>query len=950
MAGRPSLRVTHGPAAGTTIPLDQEPFVIGRGESELGRLGDDPELSRRHASISERDGDLTIEDLGSRNGTFVNGRRIAETAVLRPGDEVELGGTKLTVERAQPDVTAKRPAEPPPPVSAAPRAILKVASGPAAGTRVPLGDAPFTIGRAESEQGKLGDDPELSRRHAQISLADGELAVDDLGSTNGTFVNGRRIAYPTLIRPGDSIEVGSTTLEVLEGPAARPSRVSQAAVSAVQRVRGAETGLLARLANLVQSRPRQVLAGTGVFFVVAVVFGGPTVGLLESHPQPDPNVESTLAKERLEKATGTQLGVGMIALVRTGEPVNTQAARRKVQRVIDTIERDKDVARTIDFYSTREQALVSRDRRSTYVSVVFKRIGDAAQGDAATRVAESLDGQRGVQTGGEGLTGPTVGEQIGEDLGKAERLAFPLLFIVSLFVFRGAVAALLPLFVGIITIFTTFLLLRIINSAIADISLFALNMVIALGLGLAIDYSLFIVSRYREELADTGPGLEAITRTLQTAGRTIIFSALTVAAALASLLVFPQGFLRSMGIGGALCALVALTVALVALPALLALLGPRVNAGAPERWKQAAQRTARREESGFWYRLSRTVMRRPAAIAAASAAFLILLGLPFLGINFNGFDASVLPKGSEVRAVDTALKSEFPTNRGRQINIAVEAPASASRQVQDYASSLERLRGVAAVEKPRPLAGGVWQANVIPRFGDIDERTLDLVDEIRNRGGPFPISVAGTSAAFIDQQSSLGSHLPLALTLLVVWTLVILFALTGSLILPLKSILMNVLTVSAAFGLLVLIFQDGRLEGVLGFESNGGIETTQPLLLFALAFGLSTDYAVFLLTRIKEAREAGESEEDAVAIGLERTGRIVTAAALLFTIAVGAFATSQIIFIKEVGVGTALAVIIDATIVRALLVPSLMALLGRRNWWAPGPLRRLHNRFGISES
>ena len=656
-----------------------------------------------------------------------------------------------------------------------------------------------------------------------------------------------------------------------------------------------------------------------------------------------------MAENRLEQASGTQNGIGLIALVQAGAPVESAATRAKVRRVTRALERDKHVADVVDFYTTQDRAFVSKDGNSTYVGAVFKNADDAELEDAAADLRDELDKQRGVIVGGSLLVGQTVGEIVGEDLAKAEQLAFPILFIVSLFVFRSLVAAFLPLLVGVITIFATFLTIRVINGLVTDVSVFALNMVIALGLGLAIDYSLFIVSRYREEVARAGYGRDAITRTLQTAGRTVIFSALTVAAALASLLVFPQSIIYSLGLGGAACSLAAVVVSLVVLPSVLTLLGPRIETGSLARF--GLKRPGAGEETrGFWYRLSRLVMRRPVPVALATMALLIALGLPFLRIAFTGVDATVLPKDTAVRAVDLALQRDFPSNQGRRITLAIEAPASTRADVERYAESLRGLPAVAAVQPPEARGKKLWELGVVPRFSELDERTLAIVDQVRERAAPFPVSVSGTAAAFIDEKASIRDHLPLALALLAITTIVILFILTGSLVLPIKSLIINLLTVSSAFGLLVLIFQDGRFETLLAYDSQGGIQLSQPLLLFAIAFGLSTDYAVFLLTRIKEARDnEGVSEEEAVAIGLERTGRIVTAAALLFCIAVGAFATSRIVFAKQLGIGTAFAVLVDATIVRALLVPSLMAMLGRRNWWAPRPLRRLHDRIGLSE-
>jgi RND superfamily putative drug exporter len=528
-------------------------------------------------------------------------------------------------------------------------------------------------------------------------------------------------------------------------------------------------------------------------------------------------------------------------------------------------------------------------------------------------------------------------------------IAFPLLFLLSLLFFRSLVASVLPLMIGGLAIVGTFLILRI-ASEFASISIFALNLTTALGLGLAIDYSLFIVSRYREEIAKDGPGLAAMRRVLATSGRTVFFSSLTVAAALASLLVFPQRFLYSMGLGGALVALFAATISLTVLPAVLTLLGTRVNAGAPRFLQHRAEADARAAQAGFWYRLSRFVMRRPIPVATLSAAFLILLGLPFLGIKFNTVDPTVLPTSASARQAYDTVSEQFPPYHDTPIWIDLEggSPEAATA----FAAEVRRVPGVAEVAPPQPLAPGPPALQAVSTHPFASDASQTTVKAIRNLPTPRGTTalVSGATADFVDFQSSLDQHLPYALAIIVLATLIILFLMTGSVVLPVKSLLMNFLNLCAVFGLLVLIFQDGRLEGFLNYSSPGAIEQTMPILLFAVAFGLSTDYAVFLLSRIKEARDDGASDSESVAMGLERTGRIVTAAALLFAVAMFAFATSKIIFIKENGVGTALAVLIDASIIRALLVPALMELLGKWNWWAPAPLRRLHNRWGIRDS
>jgi uncharacterized membrane protein YdfJ with MMPL/SSD domain len=418
---------------------------------------------------------------------------------------------------------------------------------------------------------------------------------------------------------------------------------------------------------------------------------------------------------------------------------------------------------------------------------------------------------------------------------------------------------------------------------------------------------------------------------------------LTVAAALASLAIFPQSFLYSMGVAGAVVALVAATLALVVLPALLALLGPRVNALAPKRLQRAAARDARPGESGFWYRLSRFVIARPRRIALLSAAALIALGVPFASIKFLPVDAGELPAGSSAHRVDTVLRTEFPPGRTAPLEVVVGAPAG-SPQVTALAARIRALPNVSTVAPAQPAGRQLSLLDVAPSTPTYSEASRHLVRAVRALRAPFYVGVAGETAGFVDLEHSLGTHLPLVLALVIVSTLLVLFLMTGSLVLGVKAVLMNALSLSAVFGILVLIFQHGSLQGLLSYRSTGALDATQPILLFAIAFGLATDYGVFLLSRIKEAHDAGVPNDRAVAVGLERTGRIVTAAALLFAVAVGAFATSKLVFIKELGLGTALAVLIDASLVRGLLVPSLMELLGRWNWWAPRPLRRLSAR------
>jgi uncharacterized membrane protein YdfJ with MMPL/SSD domain len=702
------------------------------------------------------------------------------------------------------------------------------------------------------------------------------------------------------------------------------------------------------MSDFVVVHPWQVVVAGLLFMALAGIFGSPVAGLLQGGGFQDPRAESVLAGDRLRAATGVNGDFAVIALVRLDQAVDSPSSLTHVEQVSRTLAADPKVVRVDGFANTHNPAFVSHDRRSTYLVASVSATDMNQAKVVAERIRASLAGNSQVTIGGTGLANAEVEKQVTADLAKAETLAFPILFILLLVVFRGPVAAVLPLMVGGITIIGAFLGLRLV-SLTTDLSIFALNLVTGLGLGLAIDYSLLILSRYREESGRLGHGGEAVRNTILSAGRTVIFSSLTVAAAMASLLLFPQRFLYSMGYGGIAVTMVAALMALTVLPAVLRLLGSRVD------WL-SFRREAGGEESataGNWHRLAAAVMARPAVFAVATGLFLLALGAPFLGIRFTTVDASVLPSGAPARVVSDALAHDFPAHTTSPIRVVVDAPTpdtSAARSVSAIGNTISRFRNITTVLPAQRRGDHTWEIDVIPSSDPLTTNSQELVKQIRSLNAPFPVTVTGEQANFVDLQASLASHLPGAIAVVALATLLVIFALTGSVLIPIKTLLMNLLSLSAAFGILVLIFQDGRFQGLLGYTSQGALESSQPVLLFALAFGLSTDYGVFLLSRIKEGHDQGLGTRDSVARGMQLTGRIVTAAAILFSVAIGAFATSQIIFIKELGIGTAVAVLIDATIVRALLVPSLMALLGEWNWWAPDPLRRLHQRFGFHEA
>jgi RND superfamily putative drug exporter len=506
----------------------------------------------------------------------------------------------------------------------------------------------------------------------------------------------------------------------------------------------------------------------------------------------------------------------------------------------------------------RRSPLVSSDRRSSVIAVTLRSAHDSDAG--VSQVQAALKGRNDVTLGGADVVASQVGEQAGSDLALAELLAFPLLAIIAILIFRG-LAALLPLAAGGMSVLGAFVALRVINSFLS-LSVFALNLVIAIGLGLAVHYSLFLVWRFREELGRGADVHEALRTTLRTTGRTVLFSSVTVAAALASLTVFPQRFLVSMGLGGALVALVAAASALLMTPALLVLLARRLA-----KTKPAV------DGEGRWYRVASAVMRRPLLIALATGGVLLLVASPTPALRWSGINTTILPHSKSARVVQDTLVREFPGLHGGQaIVVVAKAPPSARDALERYALRLRRLPGIAAATTPQMVGPDTWSIRLASPSEAISPAGQRAVDLVRRLPAPVPVRVGGPAAGFHDQRASIAAHVPVALAIIVIVTVFVLRLMTGSVILPLKALLMNLLTVAAATGILVFIFQDGRLTGLLGYTSQGGIEQTDFLILVAVVFALSTDYGVFLLARIKEARDQGAGERESVAVGLERTG------------------------------------------------------------------------------
>jgi RND superfamily putative drug exporter len=680
--------------------------------------------------------------------------------------------------------------------------------------------------------------------------------------------------------------------------------------------------MLSRIARIATAHPRRLAGTVAAVLVLSLVFGAGATNSLNAHNDfSDPSSPSTHAREAIERATGADPTAGVLVLV------NTRSGDAAVVRAQALLGGDPAVAAV-------SAPVRSRSGASALLAATLRSGVD--EHDAAEGLKTRFAGDHEALLGGNTIAGREVGAQASKDLGLAEALAFPLIALLAFLIFRGA-AALLPVAVGATSVFTAFALLRAVNVAL-PLSVFALNLVIGLGLGLAVDYSLFLVSRFREELGAGRDTPSAVMTTMTTAGRTVAYSAVTVALAMCSLVVFPLRFLQSMGIGGAITALTAATVSLLLLPALFVLFGGRLGRTRPGPPRE-----------GRWYRHAQTVLRRPGLVALLSTGALIALALPALATRWTGVDARVLPASTSAHEVEQAVRRDYPPDRATPAFVAVRAGGDQAAEVRSYAARLSGVAGVAGVTAPRYLGHRTWQIDATLAGEAIAPAAQRTIASMRALPASFVAQLGGSGAEFTDQRAAIASALPVAVAILAGGTLIVLWLMTASVVLPVMALAMNLLTVGAATGLLVMIFQDGRLQGPLAYTSQGGIEQSNYLVLAAIAFALSTDYGVFLFTRIKEAHDQGQDSRESVALGLQRTGRIVTAAAVLLAVAIGAFATSNVVFLKEIGVGAVAAVLLDAFVVRTLLVPALMGLLGDWSWFSPRLLRRVHERVALGE-
>ncbi|WP_183095071.1 MMPL family transporter [Nocardioides stalactiti] len=686
-----------------------------------------------------------------------------------------------------------------------------------------------------------------------------------------------------------------------------------------------------------------LLVGLGL--TAAAMFAG--VGLedkLSGGGFDDPSAESSKELAKEQETFGNK-SIDVIAIFTSDDEVATDAAfQAEVEGAMAALPADR-VTSYATFYDTADPAMVSTDQHATavYISLAGEDQNDYQDSYRAIRPL-LLESELDVDFAGPYAVYSDVNEHTKDDLLMAEIVSMPFVLLLSLIIFRSVTAALLPLLVGAVTVLGARAAIAGLNE-ITEVSIFAPNIITLIGLGLSIDYALFMVSRFREEIAlhpdDTR---RALLRTMATAGRTVMFSALTVAAAMSSLLVFPQAFLKSIGYGGIAAVVVAMIAALTVLPAAMMLLGKRVDS---LKIPFLNRSSAVDSEHGAWSRLAHGVMRRPILVAAGVIVVLLAVASPFLGVKWGSVDYRVLPPDADAHQAAERLNEEFGSERSTA-NVLLEGADDA--EVASYSAALGEVPGIVDV-RPVESAGDVTLLRAAWEGNSQSEASQDLVRDLRDVPDPDGATalVGGLTADTVDLAASVKSNLPWMGLIVIAVMLGLLFLAFGSLVLPIKAVAMNFFSITASFGVVTWIFSDGHLENLLGFESSGFLDLTNPIVMLAVLFGLSMDYEVFLLSRVREQWDATGDNDVAVATGLQKTGRIITSAALLLAVVIGAFSLSGVVFMKMMGIGMLIALLVDATIVRALLVPATMKLLGRWNWWAPAPMARWWDKYGFRE-
>jgi uncharacterized membrane protein YdfJ with MMPL/SSD domain len=737
-------------------------------------------------------------------------------------------------------------------------------------------------------------------------------------------------------------------------------------------------GMLQRIARLAISAPRRILAVAALLMVAAGIFGVPVAKSLSASGFQDPNSQSSHAAMILTDKFG-QGDVQLVFVVSAPDGVAGPAARAVGTEIADELSHSAHVTSVGSAWTAPPAAaasLVSKDGRS---GLIVAGIGGGQTN--AQKYADALSEKFGydrngvtVRSGGVAMVNAQITDQAQRDVLVMEAIAVPLSFIVLVWVFGGLFTAALPVAIGGMSILGALAVLRLIAFT-TDVSIFALNLSTALGLALAIDYTLLIVSRFRDEIAGGATRDHALVVTMKTAGRTVLFSATTVALSMAAMILFPMHFLKSFGYAGIATVGLTAIAAVVMTPAAIVLLGDRLNALDVRRLLRRARRrpqpSHRSLEPQFWYRSTKFVTRRALPIGLAVTALLVLAGTPFLGVRWGFPDDRVLPASASARQVGDQLRSDFVNDSARAVSVVIpDIDGVSGGKLAGYAADLSRVPDVFAVSSPvgtfvsgtmaGPPSAATGQAqgsafltvsSTAPLFSDTSEAQLRRLHDIPGPEGRA-VELSGTAQTNLDSVNAITSRLPSVLGLIALITFGLLFLLTGSVVIPLKALVLNVLSLTAAFGAMVWIFQDHHLGG-LGTTSTGTLVANMPVLLFCIAFGLSMDYEVFVVSRIREfwlasGRTRADNDES-VALGIARTGRVVTAAALVMSISFAALIAAHVSFMRMFGVGLTLAVVVDATVVRMVLLPAFMRVLGTWCWWAPKSLGRLHQRFGISD-
>lgn len=710
-----------------------------------------------------------------------------------------------------------------------------------------------------------------------------------------------------------------------------------------------------------------VISSSILFTIIATVIGAGVIRTLLLSRYEVPDSESVHARTVLMEQFETGSANFMLMITAKNTTVDDPALVKVGHTLAEELAEQEHVT-ILSSYWEREYAPALRSEDSTQAIILAHISGTVteAREQAHTFISTFTrdEATYTVEVGGEDALFSQVRALTEQDFIRSDLVAIPLLLLLLLLVFGNLTAALLTLATSIFSIVGTLLLLRILATFV-EISTFALNLTMVLGLGIGVDYCLFIIARFREEMLSGKDVSTAVVRTVETAGRTVAFSALTVAVSLAGLLLFPYYFLRSFAYAGMAVVAMGAIGAVITLPAILAVLGHRLQPW--PRWRRV--RSSR--EHGFWYRTAMVVMKRPAIISIVVVALLLFMGLPFLRVNFGVSDQRTLPPEASTRQVHEDLRLNFPAEENDAIQIIVAdfpSPRTQQAAIDEYAQELSRLPGVFQVDAftgayahgQRVAEPEAWSAqfateqgtwlSVVPNGERLNNDAFGLVEDIRAVPAPFAVEIGGSPAITGDFRNALLTYAPYVIAFILCATFIVLFLMTGSLIMPLKATVLNILSLSATFGALVWIFQEGNLSNILAFTPTGTMDLSIPILMFCLAFGLSMDYEVFIMSRIKEEYERTGDNELSVASGIERSGPLVTAAAALLAVAFIAFATSNLTLLRMLGVGMTLAVLMDATVIRGLLVPAFMKMMGHANWWAPRPLQRLQQRIGLSES